>query len=298
MAFSRIVFGPEHRYGTGTVGTEASLKAFTVQDLRAFHASFYQPSNATLIVVGDVTADSVVPLLEQQFGQWRPAGTVTHATIRDAAQPARTQIYLVDKADAEQSQIRIGWVGVSRATPDYFPLQVLNTILGGSFTSRLNQNLRERNQYSYGAASTFDMRLGSGPFIAAAGVQTDKTADALREFFNELRAIRMPIPADEVAKAKNYIALGFAAGFETTGDIAAALEELAVYRLPDDYYERYVANVQAVTPEAVQRAAMRYLDPSRLAVVVVGDRQAIEAGVRALNLAPVRVMTVDEALGS
>jgi predicted Zn-dependent peptidase len=174
---------------------------------------------------------------------------------------------------------------------------VLNTVLGGSFTSRLNQNLRERNQYSYGAGSFFDMRLAAGPFVATAGVQTDRTADALREFFNELRAIRTPVPADEVTRAKNYLALGFAAGFETAGDIAGALEELIVYRLPEDYHERYVANVQAVTPEAVQRAAIRYLDPSRFAVVVVGDRRAIEPGIGALNLAPVRVMTVEEAIG-
>jgi zinc protease len=298
MAFARTVFGPEHRYGTGTVGTQATLKAFSTQDLRGFHASFFQPTNATLVVVGDTTADVVLPLLEKQFGGWRATGAAQRTIVRDAAQPARGQIYLVDKADAEQSQIRIGWVGVSRATPDYFPLQVLNTILGGSFTSRLNQNLRERNQYSYGAGSNFDMRLAAGPFVAASGVQTDKTADALREFFNELRAIRTPIPAEEVAKAKNYIALGFASGFETAGDIAGALEELIVYRLPDNYYERYVANVQAVTPEAVQKAAMRYLDPARFAVVVVGDRRTIEPGIRSLNLAPVRVMTVEEAIGS
>jgi len=298
MAFSRIVFGPEHRYGTGTAGTETSIETFTLQDLRGFHASFYRPTNSTLVVVGDVAADAILPLLEKQFGGWQRAGTtVERAIVRDAAQPMRGQIHLVDKADAEQSQIRIGWVGVPRSTPDYFALQVLNTVLGGSFTSRLNQNLRERNQYSYGAGSFFDMRLAAGPFIATSGVQTDKTADALREFFNELRAIRTPVPPDEVTKAKNYLALGFASGFETAGDIAGALEELIVYRLPEDYYERYIGNVQAVTPEAVQKAAMRYLDPSRFAVVVVGDRRAIEPGIRALNLAPVRVMTVEEAIG-
>ena len=298
MAFSRILYGTTHRYGTGQAGNETMLKALVASDLRAFHNTFYQPTNATLVVVGDVTAEAIMPLLEKQFGGWRGAGAVRRAPIADAAQLTRGQIHVVDKPDSEQSQIRIGWIGVSRTTPDYFALQVMNTILGGSFTSRLNQNLRERNGYSYGASSFFDMRLGAGPFIAAAGVQTDKTSEALREFFNELNAIRRPVPADEVTKAKNYIALGFPSGFESSSDIAGALEDLIVYRLPDDHYERYVANVQAVTPEAVLKAAMRYLDPGRFAVVVVGDRRTIEAGVRGLNTLPVRVMTVEEAIGS
>ena len=203
----------------------------------------------------------------------------------------------MDKPDAEQSQIRIGWVGVPRSHPDYFPLQVLNTILGGSFTSRLNQNLREEHGYSYGARSFFDMRLAAGPFVAAAGVQTDKTSEALREFFNELNGITKPVPAEELAKARNYIALGFPSEFETTADLAGNIEQLIVYKLAEDYYERYVANVQAVTAAAVQKAAAAFIQPTKFAVVVVGDRKAIEPGIRALNLMPVRVMTVEEALG-
>lgn len=298
MAFSRIVFGPSHRYGTGAGGTEATLKALTTQDLRTFHSAFYHPSNATLVVVGNVTPDSVVPGLERHFGGWKPAGPVARrADVPMAAQLERGQIAIVDKPDAEQSQIRIGWVGAPRSTPDYFPLLVLNTALGGSFTSRLNQNLREEHGYTYGASSGFDMRLSAGPFAAAAGVQTDKTAEALREFFKELNGIRMLIGADELGKARNYIALGFPAEFETTAGLARRLEELIVYRLPEDYFERYVAHVQAVTAEAVRKAAERYIQPARFAVVVAGDRKAIEPGVRALNLGPVRVMSVDEALG-
>jgi zinc protease len=296
MAFARLVFGPMHRYGTGAIGTEATLKAFSPADLRSFHAAFFQPANAALVVVGDVTAAAVLPQLEKHFGGWKAAAPVTRADVPAATQLTRGQIYIVDKPDAEQSQIRIGWIGVPRSTPDYFPLIVLNTVLGGSFTSRLNQNLREEHGYSYGASSAFDMRLAAGPFVAAAGVQTDKTAEALREFFNELNAIGKPIGAEELSKAKNYIALGFPAEFETSGDLSRAVEELIVYKLPDTHFERYIANVQAVTADAVQKAAARYIQPSRLAVVVVGDRKTIEPGIRALNLGPVRVMTVEEAL--
>ena len=191
----------------------------------------------------------------------------------------------------------LGWVGVPRSTPDYFTIQVLNTILGGSFSSRLNRNLREEHGYAYGAGSGFDMRLSGGAFLARASVQTDKTAEALKEFFNELRGISAaPVPAEELSRAKNFVALGFPGEFETSSDRARKLEELIIYRLPDTYFERYVANVQGVTAAAVQKAAATYVQPSRFAVVIVGDRQKIEAGIRATNLGPIQLMTVDQAL--
>ena len=299
MAFARVVFGAMHRYGTGAVGTEATLKAFSTGDLAAFHAAYYQPANAVLVVVGDITPAMALPELEKQFGGWKgSAAPARRVPVPAAPQLARGGIYIVDKPEAEQSQIRIGWVGVPRSTPDYFPLIVLNTILGGSFTSRLNQNLREEHGYAYGAGSSFDMRLSAGPFVAAAGVQTDKTAESVREFFNELTKITAePIGADEIAKAKNYIALGFPSEFESSADLSRQLEELVVYQLPDDYFERYIANVQAVTADAVQKMAKAYIQPPRFAVVVVGDRKVIEQGIRALNLGPVTVMSVEQALG-
>ena len=298
LAFARVVFGPAHRYGTGQAGTEATLKSLSGQDLRAFHEAMYQPSNATLIVVGDITADAVLPQLEQHFGTWKAGGPVRRAPVPQAAQSTQARITIIDVPMAEQSQIRIGWVGVPRSTPDYFTLQVLNTILGGSFTSRLNQNLREEHGYAYGASSRFDMRLSAGPFQAAAGVQTDKTAESLQEFFKELNGIQMPISADELAKAKNYVALGFPSEFETIDDLAAHLEELVVYKLPEDYFARYVPNIQAVTAPAVQKAAATYIQPKKLAIVIVGDRATIEPKIRALNLAPITVMTVDQVVGS
>ena len=297
LAFARTVFGAMHRYGTAASGTEATLKGFTVADLRSFHSSTYQPTNATLIVVGDVTADAAVPLLESQFGSWKGTAAVSRRPVPQANQLAQGQITIVDMPGAEQSQIRIGWVGVPRSTPDYFRLEVLNTILGGSFTSRLNQNLREEHQYTYGAGSRFDMRLSSGPFFASAGVQTDKTSEALREFFNELNGISKPIAAEELSKAKNYIALSFPSEFETNGDLSSHLEELIVYNLPDNYFATYVDNIQAVMSAAVQKAAATYIQPKRFAVVVVGDRKVIEPGIKALNLGPIRVMSVDEAIG-
>ncbi|MBI4487410.1 MAG: insulinase family protein, partial [Acidobacteria bacterium] len=165
LAFSRVLYGPSHRYGTATMGTAATLKSFTPQDLRAFYTFAFRPSNAALLVVGDTTPDKVMPLLETNFGAWQPQPSpqAPAAKLPATAQPARREVYLVDKPGAAQSQVRIGWIGVPRSTPDYFPLQVTNTILGGSFTSRLNMNLREKHGYTYGAGSSFDMRTAAGP---------------------------------------------------------------------------------------------------------------------------------------
>jgi predicted Zn-dependent peptidase len=296
MAFARLVFGRSHRYGNLQIGTEPTIKAITRQDLEAFHKAFYQPANATLVVVGDVTAELVLPQLERHFGNWKDGAPVKRVRVPPAPQLRDSQIYLIDKPGAAQSEIRIGWVGVARDTPDYFPIQVLNTILGGSFTSRLNQNLRETNGYTYGASSGFDMRLSPGSFAAGAAVQTDKTVEALREFINELERIREPVGEDELTKAKNYLALSLPGEFETTRDLSRHLEEMVIYRLPDNYFDQYVARVQALTAADVQRAATTYIQPSRFAFVVVGDRKVIEPGLRALGARPMRVMAVDEVL--
>jgi predicted Zn-dependent peptidase len=296
-AFPLLVYGAGRRYGIGAGGTEETLRAFTPGDLKWFHDQYYRPDDAALIVVGDVTPETVVPELERVFGAWKAAGP-RPAPPALAAPPKMDErrVYLVDKPGAAQSVIRIGGVGVERSTSDFFPLEVMNTILGGSFTSRLNQNLREQHGYTYGAGSRFDMRLGAGPFYATAMVQTDKTAESLTEFFKELQGIRQPVPAAELERAKNYVALSYPGQFETTRQMAAQLAQLVVYRLPDDYFSTYVANIQAVTAADVQRVAEKYITPGRFAVVIVGDRKTIEPKVEALKLGPIRQLTVDDVM--
>ncbi|HXW06008.1 MAG TPA: pitrilysin family protein [Vicinamibacterales bacterium] len=299
LAFPRLVFGRTHRYGTADGGGEAEVRAMTPDDVRAFHAAYYRPEHATLLVVGDITASGIMPLLEQTFGAWKPpsAGGAKVTPLPAAAQLRERRLYIIDKPGAAQSQIRIGWVGVPRSTPDYPTLQVLNTILGGSFTSRLNTNLRETHGYAYGAFSVFEERISPGTFSARAGVQTDKTAEAVREFFNEFGRIREPIPGDELDKAKNYVALGFPAEFETTGDFARKLEEQVVHDLPEGYFGEYMRAITTVTGPGVERAAAQHIQPERFAVVIVGDRKVIEQPVRALKLGPVDVLTVEDVLG-
>jgi predicted Zn-dependent peptidase len=295
FAFPRLVYGPRHRYGTLSGGTAATVKGLTAADLRQFHSQRYVPSNSVLIVTGDISAADAAARLESAFGAWKGAPMPT-AAIPTAAQLTSRQVYLVDKPGAAQSQIRIGWIGVPRSTPDYFALRVLNTILGGSFTSRLNQNLREEHGYAYGAGSTFDMRASAGPFYASAGVQTDKTSEALKEFFNELDAIRKPISPEEIEKAKNYLALLMPRNFETTERLAGSLAQMFIYSLPDDYFATYTQRVRAVTPADVQRVAERYIQPDKFAVVIVGDRKVIEPGISALNLGPLKIVETSEVM--
>ena len=249
------------------------------------------PSNATLIVTGDVTPASVLARLESAFGAWK--GTAPAPTpVPTAPQLTSRKVYLIDKPGAAQSQIRIGWVGVPRSTPDYFTLRVLNTVLGGAFTSRLNQNLREEHGYAYGASSVFSMRGSAGPFYAGAAVQTDKTSESLTEFFKELEAIRKPIPAAELEKAKNYVALLLPRDFETTESMAGSLAQMFIYNLPADFYATFTDRIRAITPADAQRAAEKYLQPDKFAVVVVGDLKVIEPGIRALNLGPITTVTL------
>ena len=295
-AFPLVVFGPTHRYGTGATGTLAALKTFTPDDLRAFHAARYQPSNAALLVVGDVKTAELLPLLERAYGGWTAAAAAAPPVVPEPPQLRTRRSGIVDKPGAAQSQVRIGWVGVPRSTPDYYVLEVLNTILGGSFTSRLNQNLREQHGYSYGAGSAFDMRRVAGMFFATAGVQGDKTAESVGEFFKELTGMLQPIPDAEIAKAKNYLALSYPRDFETSRAIAGQLAQAFVYDLPDDFFNTYVERIQAVTPAEVQQAAKRYIQPDKFAVIIVGDRKTIEAPVGALKLGTLHFMSIEEAI--
>ncbi len=299
VAYDRALYGDASPYGRSTAGTPASTRAMTRDAVVRFHDAVVRPSNAALVVVGALDRAAITPTLERLFGAtaWPDRPAPPRATIPVPTQVARRTVVLVDKPGAAQTVVRIGRIGAARATPDYYALQVLNAILGGSFTSRLNQNLRETHGYTYGAGSRFDFRSAPGPFTASADVQTDVTGPALTEFFNELRGILQPVPAAELSKATNYVALSFPEPFETTAGTAAMVGALFLDDLPLDTYAGYTAGIRAVTGADLARVARQAIDPERVAVIVVGDRSAIEASVRALDLGPVEVLSVDDVLG-
>ena len=295
-AFNRLLYGVNHRYGSGAVGTEATNKAMTAADLRQFHAAHYQPRNSHLLVVGDTTAAAVLPKLERAFGLWKNGAVVPRTSLPPASAPKARHIYLVDKPGAAQSQIRIGTIGVARTTPDYHVLDVANTMLGGSFSSRLNMNLREDKGYSYGAGSQFQMRAGAGPFVALAGVQTDKTMESLVEFFKELDGMSQPAPADDLTRVRNLQALSFPGSFETTSDMAGQLIDLVVYGLADTFFNEYVPKIQAVSAADVQRVAKQHMQTGAMLVVVAGDLSKIERPIRDANFGPVTIVAVEDVL--
>jgi zinc protease len=291
LAFPAIIYGGVHPYGAATLGTEASVKSLSVADLQSYYQTNFKPNNSTLIIVGDVNPAQIEQKISALFGGWQ-RGNVPQPTYTDPPKAAATTVYLIDKPGAAQSSFRIGSVGVPRSTQDYFALSVMNTILGGSFTSRLMQNLRETRGYTYGASSRFDMRRSAGPFLASAEIVAAKTDSALLEFMKELNAIRQSVPASELSRAKRYLQLQLPGNFETTQDIAFQLVPVALYGLPLDYYNNYVQNIEAITEADVARVAQQYINPSSLAVVIVGDRKNIEPGLKTINVGPVVIRDI------
>jgi zinc protease len=291
-AFNALVYGDDHPYGR--LPAVETTRQIQDRDLRQFHQAHYRPGGSTLILVGDVDPASLHPAVERAFGGWTGAAAPA-GRVRPADHAPRTTVYLIDVPGAAQSEIRVGHPGVARDNPDYFPLVVLNTLLGGSFTSRLNINLREVHGYAYDASSAFIMRLGAGPFLASSAVFTAKTDSALVQFFHELGRIRSePVTVEELQRAQNFVALGLPRRFETTRAVAAQLAQLEIHGLSMDFYNDFVARVMAVTPQDVQRVAGQYIQPERSVVVVVGDRSAVEEGLRGLGLGAVELRELAE----
>ncbi len=282
IVYNRILYGDKHPYGV--TSTEASVKALKRDDLMKFYSTYYRPNNAVLIVAGDVDMKMLQPKLEAKFKDWK-SGEVSAMTLPEAPARDKAMIYVVDKPGAAQSVISIGQIGVSRDNPDFFPLQVMNTILGGGFTSRVNMNLREDKGYTYGARTGFSFRRGAGPFSATAGVQTAVTKESVMEFLKELRGIRgdIPVTQAELEYNKQSIIRRFPASFETVDGIANQLANSVIYDLPDNYFANYISRINAVTLEDVNRVANKYLTPDKLAIVVVGDRKTIEPGLKEID---------------
>ncbi len=296
VMFNKTIFGASHPYGRSTAGDEKSLRAMQVKNLLKFYKNHAVANNAVLVVVGDITRSQLLPLLEKYFGDWKK-GSVKKTVVAAAAQIENRVIHLVDKPGSAQSVLRIGRVGVKRSTADYFAIKVMNTILGGSFASRLNTNLREEHGYTYGAGTYWDFRPTEGRFLAYSNVQTDVTDKALVEFMKEFTAIREPVPAMELQRGKNYDALGYPGDFETAANIAGAMHEMITFDLPADYFNAYIGNVLKITAEEVNHVAKKYIVPEKMAIVIVGDREKIEPGLKALNFGEIRNYSIEDVLG-
>jgi len=295
LAFSRVLYGGDHRFGTATMGTAGTIKGFTVQDLQSFYNATVRPETSTLVVAGDITLDKAMPLLEASFGKWKPASPAPkRPSLTNPGQPVTRVVYLVDKPNAPQSQIRIGWIGVSRDTPDYFPLIVMNTVLGGSFSSRLNLNLREKHGYTYGAFSFQQDNRGAGPFVVGAAVRTDATGPAIEEMLKEVKGMQdAPVTADELSLAKESVSRSLPSLFETSGSTVGTIGNLYLFELPPDYYSGLPARIANLSAADVQGVAKSFLKPDQMKVIAIGDRSVIEPQIDKLNLGTVTYRGAD-----
>jgi zinc protease len=291
--FARALYQPAARYAMPAEGDAPSVRALTRDDVRAFYAAHYRPAATTLVIAGDVTMAQASTLADQLFADWVGERSAPAAPGVDTVQAGRLT-RVVAKADAPQSEVRVGHIGIPRRAPDYFDAMVMNAVLGGLFSSRINLNLREAHGYTYGAFSGFEWRRGAGPFIVSTAVKSEVTAAAVQEILGEIdRMRRDEISEDELALSTSYLDGVFPIRYETTSAIAAALANLVIHELPDDYYDRYREQVRAVTTGGVLRAAQAHLHPDQLRIVVVGDPQTIAAPLTAATGATAEVVSPD-----
>ena len=282
----RSLFGASNPYGYDSLGTAPSLKALTREDVATFHATHYGPQASLLEITGDVTADEAHKLAEEVFGSW--SSTTNPNALPPMPQTPARKIVLVDKPGAPQTALLTFGVGLDRKSPDYPAVSVMNTMLGGLFSSRINMNLREEHGYTYGAFSFYWFYRGIGPFISGALVRQDVTAPSVEQLFKELDGIHTrPLTDGELRMAKDNIVRSLPGNFESARDVNGQLQDLWSFGLPIDYYAKLPAQIEAVTSADVQSAAAKYVKPENLLLIAVGDKTKIESGLKSLNLGPV-----------
>ncbi len=291
-----LLYGENHAYAqplTGS-GTESSIAAINRDDLVAWHATWFRPNNATLVIVGDTTAEEIVPKIDKLFKGWE-AGDVPQKNIPPVAASPVDGLYLIDKPGAEQSIIFAGQLVVPMANPDETAIETFNDVLGGQFSSRINLNLREEKHWSYGARSTVVATRAQRPFFAYAPVQTDKTAESIKEIDREIREIQSKNPPSqaELERVQRSNTLSLSGRWETNQAVLAAVNEIVSYGLPDDYWNNYAQSLNELSLEDVSGAARNTVDPDALTWVVIGDRQRIEAELKALDMGEIRLIDTD-----
>ncbi|HUL73998.1 MAG TPA: pitrilysin family protein [Vicinamibacterales bacterium] len=295
--FPRLLYGASHPYGQFV--TEDSYKAITRDDVVTLHDAYFQPGRALVTIVGDVSAATVKSTIDKALAAWPKGGTKPNFAFPALPAPHATTIYLVDKPGAAQSTFAIGNPGPPRATPDYYALSVMNTILGGMFQSRLNANIREDKGYSYGVSSSFAYGKGPGPFRAGGDIVSAKTDAALVEFMKELGGIEgaRPVTDEELTTAKDSLIQRLPGQFASVQGINNAITTIWIQGLPDDYYRQYQQKIAAVTKDDILRVAKQHIDLDHLAIVIVGDKASIAGPLKATGIAPIVSVDIDGKIG-
>jgi zinc protease len=286
--YTSALYGPKNTYGYPDIGTAESIKAMTRDELVNFWQQNYAPNHAALVIAGNIKLADLKPLLEKQFGAWKPG---THSPPPLAApDPSDAKLIIVDRPNAQQTTLLLCSLGPQRSTPDYPRIEVMNSVLGGLFSSRINMNLREQHGYTYGAGSFFNYHRGPGPFIVYSDVRTDATAPATVEIFKELSRMRdTPLSPAELKMAKDSIAQSMPGRFESGEEATGTIAQIYVYDLAPEYFSELPAQINAVTAEQARTAAQQYIQPEKMLVVAVGDRAKIEPDMKKLDLGKTEV---------
>ena len=288
-SFLRELFGENEPYGRLSAGRPDTVEALTVEDARDFHASHYAPNVIDVIIAGAITPDTALAAAERHLGDW--TGTAPEHRTFQPTQRGGRRIVLVDRPGSVQSELRVGHLGIDRYDPRYFPAMVMAAMLGGVFGSRLNLRLREELGYTYSARSAFDPRRAVGPFTATAAVQTEVTVDAIRELLGQLERIREAQPDEaELAEVRDFLVGVFPLRFETTGGIASAMEPIAIYDLPHEWWQTYRAGLEAVTAADVHRVARELIRPDEALVLLTGDASKLRDELESAELGPLEVI--------
>jgi zinc protease len=289
--FANLLYG-SGAYGNSVGGNAESVSRLTIDDVRRFYQQHFIPNHSSVVVSGDVEPAQAIDLVRRALGDWQPGVEPARPVVTPVGIDA-SRIYVIDRPQAVQSEIRIGHVGVARSSADYFAIAVMNAVLGGVFNSRINLNLRERHGYTYGARSQFAFRRQAGPFVVAAPVRNEVTRESVSEVLAELRRIRTgDIEDQELDDVKNYLMGVFPATVQTASDIASRLVDMELYGLPEDYFDRYRENIAAVTKDEITRVASKYINPERVLVVIVGNAADIREPLGTLGL-PVQELDID-----
>ncbi len=284
--FSRFIYADGSRYREPVAGSTASISGLSQSHVVDFYQRIFAPDAITIILTGDIGVDEGAGLVERSLGAWE--GRRARREIRVDEQARRTRASrVVPKEHAAQSELRLGHVGVPRTNPDYFDIVVMNSVLGGLFSSRINLNLREEHGYTYGASSYFDWRRGSGPFVISTAVQSEVTGAAITETISEIERMQQEeIPEDELTLATSYLDGVFPIRYETTSSIASALANMVTFGLPEDYYDTYRGKIRSVTTAGVLHAAQKYVNMDELQILVVGDPSLVSPQVESIGIGP------------
>jgi zinc protease len=292
----QLLYGKGHAYGvpfTGT-GTEASLQKLTREDLAKWHDTWFKPNNATLLIVGDTTLKEITPQLEKIFAGWKP-GDVPKKNVAPVQSASRAEVYLIDRPDSKQSTIFGALLAPPRNDPDAIPIQIVNNVFGGTFSARLNMNLREDKHWSYGTFAAMPPARGQRPYFSIAPVQTDKTKESLAEVVKEYRDITSgrPINEKELGREQGNATLGLPGSFESVQQLAGAYGQIIQYALPDDYFNTYTQKVLALNPASANAVAKKLIQPDHVVWVIVGDMSKVEQGIRELDLGEIHKIDAD-----